>query len=178
MLTRCRQSGVTLIEMMIAIALIALLMLVALPNFSVWLANLRVRTVAESITSGLQLARIEATKRNASVRFHLDSATGGGWTVLVVDGGAVIESKAGSQGGTATVTLAPNSDESVGFSSLGQRIKPTAASGDMTVSITNPGSGDCQNAGGAVRCLNIQVPAGGQVRMCDPSRPDTDPQAC
>jgi type IV fimbrial biogenesis protein FimT len=43
-------------------------------------------------------------------------------------------------------------------------------------------NGACLSAGGNVRCLNIVVSPGGQMRMCDPSRTSTannnDPMAC
>lgn len=175
------QTGVTLIEAMIAVALVALIVLTAMPSFSAWLAGLRVRTVAESLVAGMQLARVEAVKRNTPIRFTLDSATGGGWTVLVPADSAVIATKATGTGGAVAVTMDPNSDNSIEFANLGQRIKPAPGDGDMTVSITNPAGGACQTtdgSGGPVRCLNIQIPAGGQVRLCDPVRPDGDPQAC
>ncbi len=39
--------------------------------------------------------------------------------------------------------------------------------------------GGCQDAGtGAMRCLEVDVTMSGQVRMCDPALPATDPQGC
>lgn len=178
---RSRQCGISLIEIMVALAIIGVMVLVAIPAFSAWIANLKVRAVTEGVTAGLQLARVEAAKRATPVRFRLDSATGGSWTVLVVDGGAVIESKTAGQGGTVDVVMAPNDANSIDFNALGQRIKPAAAEQTVTVTVTNPASGTCQTSdgnGGAIRCLHVQIPVGGQVRMCDPIRPDGDPQAC
>lgn len=172
---RFRQSGLTLIELMIAIALVAILTAVAFPSFSTWLANLKVRAVAESVSAGMHAARVEAAKRNATVRFHLDSAVGGGWTVSVVDGGAIVEQKSAGQGGSVMVTVG---EASIEFNSLGQRSNPDAAVGTIVANISKPDSGSCQADGGSVRCLMISISVNGQVRLCDPARPDGDPQAC
>jgi type IV fimbrial biogenesis protein FimT len=51
------QAGFTLVEMMIAIAIFALLVLAALPEFRIWMQNTQIRTAAEGILNGLQFAR-------------------------------------------------------------------------------------------------------------------------
>jgi type IV fimbrial biogenesis protein FimT len=63
--------GFTLIELMVSLAVLSVLVAVALPNYAVWVQNSRIRTTAESITSGLTLARSEAIRRNAMVQFNL-----------------------------------------------------------------------------------------------------------
>jgi len=48
-----------------------------------------------------------------------------------------------------------------------------------TITITNPAGGTCVAGGGNVRCLNITIQIGGQIRMCDPSITDaTDTRTC
>lgn len=76
------QTGVSLIELMIGIVIVGILLLIALPSFGLWLQNAQNRTAAESIQNGMQLARLEAVKRNANVRFSLTDATGlTSWTI-------------------------------------------------------------------------------------------------
>lgn len=64
-------SGFSLIELVVALAIMGILLSLALPATSLWLANSRLRNQSESILSGLRLARGEALKRNSVVRFQL-----------------------------------------------------------------------------------------------------------
>ncbi|MDR3299340.1 MAG: GspH/FimT family pseudopilin [Candidatus Accumulibacter sp.] len=63
--------GFTLLELMIGVALMAILITLAVPNFSLWIRNMGIRGATESLVSGLQLARAEALKRNAAMHFQL-----------------------------------------------------------------------------------------------------------
>ena len=62
-----RSIGFTLIELMIGIAIVAILVVAALPSFGTWIQNTKIRGAAEAALNGLQLARAEAARRNASV---------------------------------------------------------------------------------------------------------------
>ncbi len=57
----------TLIEMLIALLLIAILTLVAVPTFTTLIQNHRLSSTAENLYYVLQLARSEAVKRNNTV---------------------------------------------------------------------------------------------------------------
>jgi type IV fimbrial biogenesis protein FimT len=72
-----RHSGFTLIELMVVIALIAVLSAVAVPSMQKMLKTNRVQTEASSFVSDLMLARTEAVKRgqNVSVCVSSDGAT-------------------------------------------------------------------------------------------------------
>lgn len=177
MLKRATPCGFTLVELMVTIALLAFLLLVAYPTFATMLANLRVRAVADGVLSGLQYARGEALKRNQSITFRFDPASGvgGGWQVLLPDttliqqqsaaGGAV---EAGMTGGNVDIV----------FDNLGRRLLPAAPPATLGIDITNPGVAACETAGGSIRCLRVTVALGGGLRLCDPRRPVGDPQAC
>lgn len=73
------QHGVSLVELMIGLTIFAILLSVAVPNFSIFLQNSKIRTAAEAIQNGLNLARAEAVRRNTNVQFVL--GTGSSWTV-------------------------------------------------------------------------------------------------
>ncbi len=66
-----KQSGISMVEIMIGLAILGIAMAWAAPNYSVWMQNTQIRNMAESIVQGLQQARSEAIKRNAYVEFVL-----------------------------------------------------------------------------------------------------------
>lgn len=178
-----RQKGVNLTELLIAIAVMAILLAVAAPNLAVWLQNSQIRNAAESIQNGLQRAKIEAARRNVPVQFVL--GTGSNWTVgcvtVVADADAdgidecpaAIESRSSTEGSTnATVTTAQSTLVFNGFG----RVVPVPA-GNIAFQVANPVGGSCKPAG-PMRCLRVVVSQAGQVKMCDPSRSAPDPRAC
>ena len=55
--------GFSLIELIVVLAVLAILLAAGASNFSVWMTNSRIRTTAESIQNGLQMARAEAVRR-------------------------------------------------------------------------------------------------------------------
>jgi type IV fimbrial biogenesis protein FimT len=63
--------GFSLVELIVGMAILGVLLAIAMPAFSNWLRNARVRTAAESVQNGLQLARAEAVRRNTTIRFQL-----------------------------------------------------------------------------------------------------------
>lgn len=80
------QRGVSLIELIIGIVVLSLVLALGMPSFSAWVQNTQTRTAAESILNGLQLARNEAVRRNANVRFSLTNGSGKvAWQVGCVD---------------------------------------------------------------------------------------------
>lgn len=70
------QSGVTLIEMIITLAVLAVVLALSAPSAARWVRQSEIRSSAESLRSVLQRARIEAVSRNARVRATLGDAEG------------------------------------------------------------------------------------------------------
>jgi type IV fimbrial biogenesis protein FimT len=173
-----RSHGFTLIELMIAITLLALLLIAAFPAFTTMLSNLRVRSVADGVLSGLQYARGEALKRNMEITFRIDPVTGvgGGWQVALPDN-TLIQSKSAAEGGAVEAVINGGNVDIV-FDNLGRRSAPAVPPARVDIDITNPAVSNCEGAGGSVRCLRVTVALGGEVRLCDPRRPAGDPQAC
>jgi type IV fimbrial biogenesis protein FimT len=196
---RHSSAGFSIIELMIGLTVLGILIMVGLPSLATWLQNTQIRTAAESMQSGLQLARAEALRRNTTVRFQLTttlaagcalSATGTNWVVSQADPtGAcqvdpsdttapqIIQKKAGTEGATNAVITATGGS-SVTFNGLGRVV---GANPITRVDITNTKGGACKTSGGEepMRCLRVTVSTAGQVRMCDPSVTDvTDPRAC
>ena len=68
---RFAQQGVTLIELLTALIIIGLLFGLGVPSFGGWIQNAQIRTAAEAIQNGLQLARVEAVRRNMTALYPL-----------------------------------------------------------------------------------------------------------
>ena len=68
------KNGFTVIELVMVIAIFAIVTSIALPEYTRSLANTRVKATAESILAGLRDARSNAIQRNAPVRFQLMSS--------------------------------------------------------------------------------------------------------
>ena len=189
--------GFTLIELMITIAVLALLLMVGLPGMTTWLQNTQIRSSAEALQAGLQLARAEALRRNVPVRFQLADSLAGGcaltntgtsWVVSLADAAGacdaaesddaapqILQKRSGAEGSPNAVINA--SAPSVVFNGLGR----IAAGAQMQIDVTNTSGGNCQPAG-PMRCLRLNVAPGGQVRMCDPAvmavMDPNDPRLC
>lgn len=171
-----RQQGVTLLELMIAIAILSILIAVGLPSYSTWIRNTQVRTASESIQNGLQLARTEAVRRNTSVELVLTddaptsatvtaSTTGRNWVVRTFGTNEFIQGRGRSEGSNNTTVTGGASN--FRFDGLGRLVTP-AATTDIDIT-----------ASGSDRALKVRVWTGGQIRMCDPSIGDpTDSRSC
>lgn len=192
------QQGVTLLELMAGLTMLALLLALGLPSFSMWIANTQNRTAAESVLNGLQLARTEAVRRNTVVRFSLTDSEGRvSWTVGCVtvsaDCPAAIQTRPAAEGsvnarvgvstaalpaplpaGHFNVALVAGNELAAGVSFNGLGRVPDANAGtDFTrADITNANNADA-------RRYVVIVGLGGQIRMCDPKLPfATNPQGC
>lgn len=79
------QAGFTLIELMVTVAMMAVLAALATPSFRELIEAQRLRDTAFGLVSDLTLARSEAIKRGGNVAITpVDNAWSGGWTVAVV----------------------------------------------------------------------------------------------
>jgi len=163
------ESGMTLIEVLIGFAIVGVLLSLGVPSFSAWLQNMQVRNAAETVFNGLQLARANAVQRNKSVTFTLNGPDSS-WTVTVDSPSAItsetalIQSRSAAEGTLNAVIATTN--PTITFDGLGKTNLLAAA----TIQVTNPTGGVCQTSSttGKMRCLNITVSVGGQVKMCDP----------
>jgi type IV fimbrial biogenesis protein FimT len=202
---RPSQAGVSLIELLIGLSIMALLIMIGLPNMATWLSNSQIRTAGETMLAGLTLARTEAVRRNQIVRFQMVdnltsgcaiSISGADWVVSMDDAtGAcdaaasdpaptdppprIIQKRSGSEG-TSRAMLAAAGAGVVHFNGLGRVTSPGGAANMTQVAISNPAGGTCEHVdGGSMRCLRIDISVGGEAWMCDPAVADaTDPRKC
>lgn len=189
-------SGFTLIELLTTLCLLGVLMQLSLPSFMTWIGNAQVRTVADSLQNGVRLAQAEAVRRNRQVVLSFTDRTpalsvpavagGANWSIQTVAqfGGADAEFV---QGGKLTDVATGVSIGAIGpavtalcFNSNG-RLTVNAAPGPAGAACRAAAATFEMNRANADRRLRIVVGVGGQLRMCDPSRPplsSTSPDGC
>jgi type IV fimbrial biogenesis protein FimT len=162
---------VTLIELLIGIAILGILAAIAVPSYNEFIANTQIRTTTESIRNGLQVARAEAIKRNATVTFTLNNNTS--WVVgcatATANCPATIQSKAAREGGSDAVSVAITGTNPVAFNSFGN-----AVAGDFIVNVDSSTIAAAKSKDSRVR-----VGTGGYIRVCDPNvSATTDTRFC
>jgi type IV fimbrial biogenesis protein FimT len=175
---RAAQRGMTLIELMIGLAIAAILLLLAAPSYRDFIANTNVRNAAENTVVGLRRANAEAVKRNAPVQFSL---VAGGWSVDEVDpadGSVVnaIESYRFSEGAAKATIDSLNAGAAITFNGLG-RVLPTNYDGSKLladIQFTTAMTSD-------PRILHVVVgndKSATGIRMCDTKYATDDPSGC
>jgi type IV fimbrial biogenesis protein FimT len=188
-----RLQGFTLIEMMVTIALMSVLTMLAMPSFTTWIANNKVRTVSDSLQNGLRFAQSEALRRSRPIVFSLTNSTapqtslaaaanGSNWSINVakssLDANNVFVQAGVLPDVAASVQIA--GPAAVCFNSMGRLVAntDTGVSGASCDTASTVFTYDITLAG-ADRPLRVLVGLGGQVRMCDPARKLTDsPDGC
>jgi len=148
--------GFTLVELMIALAVLAVVVTVAVPSFTSLLERNRLTSTTNQLLGFINGARVEAIKRNAIVR--IDPVTAGAW-----DGGLVawVDEDGDGNRDDAEIfqemealpsgfTLAVSGGVNVGFRPSGL----SRASGTLTLKL-------CSGAGKPGR--DIEILAGGRM---------------
>jgi type IV fimbrial biogenesis protein FimT len=175
---RAAQSGMSIIEIMVAIAIIGILLAAAMPSYTTWIQNTQIRTASEAILNGLQTARNEAIRRNAAVQVKLEGGAKTGWRVNLFSDpdGTPLRVRSADEGSpNATVAMTPADADTVTFSALGRVVTNADASPSIAqIDIDNPVIPVVADR----RSLRILVPLGGAIRLCDPKVAAGDPRAC
>jgi len=142
---------VTLIELMIALAISAILALAAAPFFGDYITNSRLRESGNALLAQTLLAQTEALKRNSTVRVQMVGSDVNLLDMAAGEPGMLIRQLAL----TRPVTVATNT--TLNFNSNG---RPLA--GDVAVNLKAAGS----SCNAERRCPGLRVDAGGAVRLC------------
>jgi type IV fimbrial biogenesis protein FimT len=182
-----RARGFTLVELMVAITLLAVLLGLAVPWFGTMIRNSRIRSVSEALQNGLRTAQTEAVRRNRQVVFSLTNAepgldsaavaNGANWAIHTVppmsNAAEVHEFIQGGALSDLATGVQINGPISICFNSAGRLVANAAPGVPNAVctlnapvyAVTLPNS-----VAGRERPLQVTVSLGGQVRMCDPAK--------
>jgi type IV fimbrial biogenesis protein FimT len=132
-----RNNGFTLIELMVTLAVAAILLTVGIPSFKEMISNNRLTTQSNALVGFLQGARMEAVRRNRTVSVCVDDNLGSdacdgtdwaqGWRLWIdldgdnnVDADETLRVKDGILGTTTIVSAGFDNTESISFSSTGE----------------------------------------------------------
>jgi len=188
-----RPRGFTLIELMVALAILALLLLLGMPSFTTFLRNSEVRSTSESIINGLRAATTKAANLNQTVTFSLKGGEGASWTgweITYVDDDGVtqpIENYTKKEAGAnSQIKVTPPGKLLVRFNGLGRVVNQGGADHIQSICIFIGSVGDPCVAVDEYHPLQIIVddpnpdPTKRQgLRMCDPAfAAATDPRGC
>ncbi len=178
---------------MIGLVILSTLLALAFPAFTAMMQNARVLSTAESFSTGLQMARAEAVRRNANADFVVlgtsnpataaskdvtaGDAAGQSWIVRSSTATAgvfdFVDGKSVKEGSAANVAVA-SASPLITFTSLGSTTLTASALFQFT-----SGTGLACQPTGDIRCMNVRVSVGGNSRLCDPLvTVSTDSRAC
>ncbi|MEO8806010.1 MAG: GspH/FimT family pseudopilin [Burkholderiaceae bacterium] len=202
MLSRAHRRGFSIIELMVAVAIVGVMLALGIPSMATYLQNSKIGSAAKSYQAGIQLARSEAIRQNLPIEFVLTNApivagiegttalnqNGVNWVVrapvlpasgatvyTLVEAKAALEGSGQAAGATPAVEVAGSGGftGAIVFTGLGGTSDGAATAFDLS----NPTGGACAPAG-PMRCLRVRVSAGGQVQICDPQAAAGDSRAC
>jgi type IV fimbrial biogenesis protein FimT len=161
-----RHGGFTLIELVVVIAILALIATFAAPSFTRMLAKKRVEGITSELVTDLQYARSEAMQRNAKVRVkfgtgcYIIHTIGFAGSASCSQSGASVV--AGDYQELKTVQVPSGSTASLSPSVTFIEFDP------MRGSVTSAGSIDVNSTSGEWQ-LRAIVSAVGRVRTCSPN---------
>lgn len=165
-----KQRGLTLIELMMTVAILAILLLVGVPSFNDFLAKGRLVGAAEALAQDLQLARSEALRSNAAVTLGLVS--GNAWCYGSVPGNVACDCNAPNACTLRRVGSADYRGVTMGAPTFaGNAVTFTAQPGP-----TNAGAVEFTHTSAGT--LRVSLGAGGQVSVCSTSGALSHLRAC
>ncbi len=187
---RCRQSAFTLIEVMIVIALVAIVVSLAGPSFREYILMQRLRAIQSQLVTDYNFARSEAVSRGVPVQFRFQSGSGLSCYVIYSRNGNDIATTspcdctlaAGSRCPTSSseikTIVAPSSEGVEFWLSSAQALMPFltfsprtgAPAGVVTPEISNESVFDVEaRLTDASRRFRTGISAAGRVSVCTPN---------
>jgi len=199
------REGFSLVEVMVAVAVLAVLLGVGIPAIGDWIQNRQVSVLAESIASGLRQAQSEAVQRNTAIDMVMTTSdvtsvsnpstvtltagglaktdtalTGVNWMLRVSGATTAAGFILGKTSGDGSPNARFSGPAGVTFSPLGRVSASIAADGTATAPAGTlvfwVKNPYVNSAQDMKRCVYLST--GGSVRLCDPRAVSPDARAC
>lgn len=202
MLNARHQRGLTLIELVITLAVMAIVSMAIAPSVTTAIANARLRSATESMQAGIQSARAEAMRLNQTITFTLVTATssgtldatceasdsGRGWVVSreapaskcdvavgTTTSPQIVDKRAPGPVATQFTVAGRASDGATAANTLTFDSLGAISAGSLRRITVSPADG----TSGDLRALRIEMTSGGVMRVCEPAVTSTsDPRRC
>ena len=169
--------GFTLVELMITLALAAILMTVAVPSFLAFQRNSELTSASNTLLAAANAARTEAMKRNRNVFLEpMGSGWGSGWRVYVDSDGNDVFGSGDIQVATypalnsyftiAGTGIASGTTPYVMFNGSGYARDKNGGLGPVTIEIKR---NDISGAEQLAQTRRLKIAMTGRVRVCKPT---------
>lgn len=167
-----RTDGLTIIELVVVMCILAVMVLISIPNIGRWLPRYRLRGAIRDVATSMQLARLGAIKENKKwvIQFDANAQT---YTISNDTGTLSTKSLAsygsgvsfGDNGYGSWLGMPLTGDLSDGVTFTGNRVefKPDGTAGPDASGIV--GSVYMQNNRGDASCARIRFPATGAIEV-------------
>jgi type IV fimbrial biogenesis protein FimT len=156
-----KQQGVTFIEVMITIAIVAIVASQAVPQYFSYIEDNRLRHAAEDLYSKLYWARSESIKNNTQV--DVVTTTGSGWCVgFSSSGGCNCNTAGNCNMGALVAADYPQTTLSKTWSGSGAAFEPNQGMIDTAGTVT-------LSAG--ARSVNVEINKMGFSKICSANTP-------
>lgn len=176
-----RSQGFTLIELMVAVSVLAILMVVAVPSFMQFRQRSALQGAAEQFVSAWDQARFEALRRDRILYATLRNDSGNVCMGFDVDGSCDCRAKSGATGfcdvstypgdnatlqgitAAANPTLGPDDSDAIGVAEIDPKRGGITDTSDWGgIALKGP-------AGSADYRLNFYVDTRGRAVLCEPA---------
>lgn len=178
------QRGFTLIEMMLAVAIIGILSAATLPSFRNFLSGQKLNASSNNVYTAMQLAKATAIQQNASMTVLFNKGTGQ-WCIFnrqispnsttcnmgsnALENG-VVKKYIEPLNSDISIASVPTDAAQITYDSFGRVVANPDTSATLT-SLAYTLRNDTSKA------TTVQL-ANGLIRLCDPKKPTGNPQAC
>ncbi len=175
-----RPRGFTLIELMVTLAIAAILMFLAIPSFVSYQKNTQLTSAANSLLAAINAARGEAMKRGMNAMVVESTGNGSDWTqgwVVFVDKNndreyintdditVLTQTKVPSGISITGTGIAAETPAYIMFDASGYSKKKNGFAGNLTISFVREG---VAAADGYRQTRKIKIASTGRIRMCTP----------